>query len=299
MLAYLPCLFAACLLVQDDKSFSGPQPSEPLASFTTDVVLGEYADKSVDLVEIAAGKPIVIVFVHEKTRPAFGMSNLIMRLTERYGQEKLIGGLIYLTEDPTETLAWMRQVQGLLPKKVIVGMSPDGQEGPGAYGLNRHVAVTVLVAKNSKVTANFALVQPSIQVDAPEIFKAIAGVLGETEVPKVSDLMPNGRMAVTPPPTTPAAAPQDPKLRPLLQPLIQRQASEADVIAAANKIEDYAKQNPESRQQIGDIARRMITAQKLQNYGTKKCQEYLTRWAKEFTASPSESPTPESGSPKE
>ena len=297
MLACLPCLFAVCLLVPDYPIFSGPQPGEPFTPFMTTVALGEAADKSIDLVAVAAGKPTVIVFVHERTRPAFGMANLVMRLTERYGQEKLVGGLVYLTDDPTETLAWMRTVAGHLPEKVTVGISPDGKEGPGAYGLNRNVAVTVLVAKNSKVTANFAMVQPSIQVDGPKIFQAIADVLGEKDVLKVSDLMPDRRMAVRRPNAPkPASAPQDPKLRPLLQPLIQKQATDEEVIAAAKKIEDYAKANPESRMQIGDIARRIIAAKKLENYGTKKCQEYLSTWAKEFIAPPKAA---ESGSPKE
>jgi len=40
------------------------------------------------------------------------------------------------------------------------------------------VTVTVLVAKDDKVTANFALVQPSVAVDAPKIIEAIVAAVG-------------------------------------------------------------------------------------------------------------------------
>ena len=40
------------------------------------------------------------------------------------------------------------------------------------------MTVTVLVAKDDKVTANFALVQPSVAVDAPKIIEAIVGAVG-------------------------------------------------------------------------------------------------------------------------
>ena len=79
-----------------------------------------------------------------------------------------------------------------------------------------------------------------------------------------------------------AAAKQDPKLRSLLAPVIRKDATEEQVTAAAKTVEDYAAEHPEARQQIGDIARRIIAADKLANYGTKKCQEYLTKWSKEF-----------------
>jgi hypothetical protein len=39
--------------------------------------------------------------------------------------------------------------------------------------------MTVLVGKDDKVTANFALVQPSLQADGPKIAAAIADALGQ------------------------------------------------------------------------------------------------------------------------
>ena len=47
-------------------------------------------------------------------------------------------------------------------------ISLDGIEGPGNYGLNRKVTLTLLVAKGTKVVANFAIVQPN-ETDAPKV----------------------------------------------------------------------------------------------------------------------------------
>jgi hypothetical protein len=59
-----------------------------------------------------------------------------------------------------------------------VGISVDGIEGPGNYGLNRKVTLTVLVVDKGKVVANFAIVQPN-ETDAPKVAAAVAKVLGK------------------------------------------------------------------------------------------------------------------------
>ncbi len=286
MFVCLPLVLAACCPVAEDPIFSGPQPGEPLPPFVTVAGLKVEDNQQVDLVKSAEGRPTLIVFVHEKSRPAFGMANVLMRMVESK-REKIVGGLVYLTDDPTETLNWMRQVRKHLPKQAVTGISPDGKEGPEAYGLNRNVALTVLVAKDSKVTANFALVQPSLQADAPKIFEAVAEVLGEDSVAKVSDFVPQKdqrMMRGKGKSSTDDASDRDPKIRDLLRPLIQKDATDDEVDVAAKKVVAYAAKNTAARRQIGDIARRIIEAKKLQNYGTKKCQEYLTKWSKEFKA---------------
>lgn len=40
----------------------------------------------------------------------------------------------------TETAEWMNRVPEYFPKQIRLGISVDGKEGPGAYGLNRNVA---------------------------------------------------------------------------------------------------------------------------------------------------------------
>ena len=270
-----------CSLIQDEPVFSGPQPGEKLVPFVATGVLGKDADQKLDIVTETDTKLCVLIFVHERSRPAFGLSNMVLRLVQDRGPEKLAGSLIFLTDDPTETAEWMNRVPDYFPKQIRLGISVDGQEGPGAYGLNRNVALTVLIAKDNVVSASFALVQPSIEVDGPKIFKAIAEVLGEKDVPKIADYQPKGRGESAP--MKREAASQHPEIRNMLSPVIQKTATEEEVVAAAKKVEDFATEHPDFRIQIGDIARRIIAAEKLGDYGTAKSQEYLTKWSKEFT----------------
>lgn len=278
--------FFATLLNQasDDPVFSGPQPGEKLTPFTTSSVLGKQADQKIDLTAESATLPCVIVFVHERTRPAFGLARAVMNLVADRGSKKVTGGLVFLSEDPTETANWIGRISKYFPKGVTVGVSPDGKEGPGAYGLNRNVAMTVLITRNQVVSANFALIQPSVEVDGPKIFKAIAEVLGEKDVPKVSDFggpRYGGRTKKMS--RTEADSKPDSKLRQLLAPMIQKDATNDQVAAAAEKVKKYAEQNTQAKVQIGQIARRIVDAGKLENYGTAKAQEYLKKWAVEFT----------------
>ena len=98
-------------------------------------------------------------------------------------------GVAFLTADATDTKNWIKRAVGALPKNVPLGIAEGGQEGPGAYGLNRNVAITILVAKEGKVVANFALVQPSLQADGPKILKEIVDVLGGGKVPSIEELI--------------------------------------------------------------------------------------------------------------
>jgi hypothetical protein len=92
--------------------------------------------------------------------------------------QPLEAALVLLSADATQTQQWVERARGALPAGVPITVSLDGNEGPGSYGLNRHVAVTILVVKENRVTANFALIQPSMNVDGPKIAAAIAAVVG-------------------------------------------------------------------------------------------------------------------------
>jgi hypothetical protein len=172
----------------EDPVFSGPQVGEELPSFQVLGVLDDLAGKKLDLIERADGKPVILIFVHERTRPAFGLTNLMMKYAATRAKDGLTSGVVLLTEDATATEQWMRIVKGHFPEGAVYGISLDGQEGPGSYGLNRNVALTVLVGNKGKVTANFALVQPSVQADGPKILKAIVEATGGGKVPTIEEL---------------------------------------------------------------------------------------------------------------
>jgi hypothetical protein len=190
-LAGLIALFVAVIARADDKpaEFSGPQVGEKLTPFVGKAMLGDEAGKEFDLVKTAAGGPVAIVFVHEVNRPSVGLARAIGNWAAARKADGLTAGVVFLTADATATGDWMKLAAHALPTGLPVGISPDGLEGPGAYGLNRKVTMTILVGKEGKVTANFALVQPSIQADGPKIGQAIVDCLGKGTPPTAEELL--------------------------------------------------------------------------------------------------------------
>lgn len=264
------------LLAQDqDPVFSGPQAGEPLVAFTMETLLERDAVKKIDPIEQADGKPVILIFVHEITRPSIGLTRVITEYAERWKTKNLEGAVIFLSDDPTETRGWAQRARQAIPQQFPVGISTDGLEGPGAYGLNRNVMMTILVGKENKVTANFALVQPSIQADGYKIVKALAAAL-DVEPPTEE-----GFLAAQPQMRRDdnANARLDAEYRTLMRPIIQKDADESAIDAAAKKLEEAAEKNPALKKRVADAARRIIEADKLDMYGNAFGQAYLKKWA--------------------
>ena len=268
---------ATGLCPAQDKVFSGPQVGEKLKPFKVRGVFDDDAGKDLDFVTKADGKPILLVFVHDANRPSIGLTRVLMNYASTRAKDGLTSGTVWLTDDATEAEAALKRMRHALAKDVPVGISPDGKEGPGAYGLNRNVTLTILVGKDNKVTANFALVQPSIQADLPKVLKEVVAVVGG-EVPKLEDL-PEVKDMVKP---RAAAGGVDPKIPMLMRAVIQLKASPEDVDKAAAEVEKYVKDNEAARKEVGRIAKTVVEGGKLENYGTAKAQEYLKKWAKEY-----------------
>lgn len=260
-----------------DKVFSGPQAGEKLPAFKVRGVFDDAAGKDFDFVTQAKGKPIVLVFVHDFNRPSASMTRVLMEYAATRAKDGLVSGVVWLTDDATEAEATLKRSRHALPK-VPLGISPDGKEGPGSYGLNRGMTLTILVGKEGKVTANFALVQPSIQADLPKVLEAIVKVAGG-KAPKLEDLPGVKEML------RPATKGPDAKLTGLLRALIQKTAKAEDVDATAKSIEEYVKTDEAARKEIGRIAKTIVEGGKLENYGTEKAQEYLRKWAKAYGGS--------------
>lgn len=262
----------------EDPVFSGPQAGEKLPPLKMKAVTGDDAGKEIDVVSQAGDRPLVIVFVHQRTRPAFGLMNTVTRFAASRPKDKLATGVCFLTDDATSTENWVKIVTQHLTKGITHGLSVDGLEGPGAYGLNRNVTLTILVAKEGSVTANFALIQPSIQADGPKVFKAVVDAMGGGRVPSVEQF--SGQRNATRKPDRMRGGQVEEQIRPLLRGLINKQAKPEDVEKAAAEIEAFIEKNPAAGKEIGRIAKTIVTSGKLENYGTPKAQEYLRAWAR-------------------
>jgi hypothetical protein len=167
--------------------FSGPQQGEKLVGFRMRHLTGDEEGGEIDPVEDAAGKPLVLVFVHEINRPSIGLSRVLLTYAAQHRSDGVRAAMVFLPADATATEDFVKRAAHALPEGVPIGASIDGAEGPGAHGLNRKVTLTILVAKENRVTANFALVQPSLQADGPKIAAAIASA-GGFEPPTAAEL---------------------------------------------------------------------------------------------------------------
>lgn len=251
--------------------FSGPQPGETMPPFEARGAFGKWQGESFNPVKDAAGKPLVVFFVHARTRPAFGLTRAIMRYAADRREDGLQAAIVFLSEDPTETDQWLRRIERYFPEGVPVGVSLDGQEGPGAYGLNRNVTLTVLVADQGKVTANFALVQPSLQADGPKIAEQIVKVLGGGKVPTAAELQgdpPRGAMRMN-----------DPRAQRMLRELLRADATPEQVKQVAERMESYLKENADARRAVAGLARQAVRSGRIDNLGTPAAREYLKKWA--------------------
>ena len=106
-------------------------------------------------------QPPVLIFVHEITRPALQLIRPIDHFGAKWADQGLATRIVWLAANPVEAEAFLTRARGSLRFKSPVVISLDGAEGPGNYGLNRKATLTILVAKDDKVVANFAIVQPN------------------------------------------------------------------------------------------------------------------------------------------
>ncbi|MCI0536888.1 MAG: hypothetical protein L0Z50_16865 [Verrucomicrobiales bacterium] len=169
-----------------DRVFSGPQPNEKTTPFKTLELTGPNAGKERDPVTANAGAPTMLVFLHAIERSLVPL----LRVVDQYGAERtnlLKSEIIFLSGDKLDGEQRMKAAARSLQLQSHVSLSLDGSEGPGNYGLNKECMMTILVAKDNKVTANFALVQPGI-ADAPKVLEALAKTCGDSTPPSVEQL---------------------------------------------------------------------------------------------------------------
>jgi hypothetical protein len=162
---------------------SGPQVGDKLGDFKLLGFSGPQADKEFRFLNETKGKTTLVVFVQKITRPALQF----LRPLDDYAakEEKLNTHMVWLTGDKGDkdaTKAFLERAKNSLNLQTPVSICLEGNAGPAAYGLNDMAAVTVLIAKDGKVVANFAYADPNGTV-AKDVIAAVAKALGK-EPPK-------------------------------------------------------------------------------------------------------------------
>lgn len=294
-LVCLASLLATSAVVTADEVeplFSGPQVGETLTPFETQPAFGEAEEVAV--LDGTLDGPVLLIFVHQVTRPSIALTRLLINYASSKENQGLESRLVFLTDDPTDMKAFLQRARRALPQGVQPSISTEGIEGPGAYGLNRKITLTVLVASKGVVTANFPLVQPSIQADASKIGHEIVKVLGGAQAPTLNEMGFDEQRMRRARPQMARDQPgpnRDDLYRRYMTPLIQKTASPDEVEAAAKAIEDFAANTPWFQQRVNDASKLISASPRLTDYGTAKAQEYIKKWATEFA--PSDKPATE------
>src|SRR4051794_31255115 len=78
---------------------SGPQVGDKLAPFAMRGVLDDEAGKQIDLVKDAGGKPLVIYFLHERSRQSVALARQVLNDAAARKAEGLDAGLVLLAAD--------------------------------------------------------------------------------------------------------------------------------------------------------------------------------------------------------
>ncbi len=280
--AYLLCFGLVAGLVslplasgqdEDKAIFSGPQKGEPLLPFKVMGVYDDVAGKELDFVTEAGGKPLMLVFVHKLTRPSFGLTRILQNYCLERKKDGISMAMVWLHEadDRSKAEAYLTRARGSLRIAAPVGISLDGSEGPGAYGLNRSVTLTVIVGNENKVTANFALIQPS-DSEAPKILGEVVKLIGG-KPPTSEDLRKYGRYPD-------AKMRMNPRLVRILRQLEPNDLTSEQLKKIVAEVDKFVGNRRELQQQLGSIAKGWNRRNATKSTAEGRAQ--IAAWAKKY-----------------
>lgn len=164
---------------QDEESLkSGPAAGTALTPIKCYATNGTLRGKEFDAAEKLGTSASAVLFIHELTRNTAPVLRGLDELAEEYGVLGFKTFTVLLSGDRTEAEGRLQRVNGSLRLKNPIVLSTEGAEGPGNYALNRKAALTVVFAKEGKVTKSLALTDTGPN-DVPVLQKAIVEMVGE------------------------------------------------------------------------------------------------------------------------
>lgn len=162
----------------DQPVFSGPQPGEQLSGFTAFELGGDGDQNKIDPIK-KAGDDLHILFFMDNNgagvRGLLGSANAIAKIQSKT-DKKLQFSIVFLTDDVTALNTLGSRIAARLPPTTNLLVSHEGRDGPGTYGLNRNISMTVILAKGNKVVHNFVFPQSMLYPD-PHVMGGIADLL--------------------------------------------------------------------------------------------------------------------------
>lgn len=247
---------------------SGPQVNDKLPDFKAHAHAGPDAGKEFKILDRTKGGPTLLIFMHGQSEVGITRPGLqFLRPVDKYaaGEAKLATQIVWITGDKEKTEGFLKRAEQSLNLQSPVSICLDGgKDGPATYGLNDKVQITVLVAKDNKVVANFALSDPNAN-DSRKVIVAVAKVLGK-EPPKEEKKVEKKKDGKTE---------RSPELQKLMRRMINKDNSEADVKAVVADMLKWAGNDAKKRQELRDYAKLVADLR----YGTEQAQAALKKLA--------------------
>jgi len=261
-------LMAAMLMTAAGDSFpSGPAVGDKLPDFKAQAYSGGDSGKEFQLHDKIKGGPTLLIFMHGPSELGITRPGLqLLKSVDKYAgeQEKLASHVVWISGDKEKTEGFFKRAENALTLKSQLNICLDGgKDGPATYGLNDKVQITVLVAKDNKVVANFALSDPNAK-DATKVIAAVAKVLGK-EAPKEEPKKDEKKR--------PAAGAKSPELQMLMRKMINKDNDEAAVKAVAEEMKKWAGNDEKKLAELREYAQLVAGLR----YGTEAAQAALKK----------------------
>jgi|GEM_PF-1516558 len=162
--------------------FSGPQPGEKLPVFKATSLAGDNNGKELDPTRLAGNKRQVLFFQDVSRTAIAGLLSVMDAIgkIERKTDKDLQIACVFLVDDADRIRKGLTRAFPLLLERGVdvVAVSQGGRDGPGAYGLNRTISQTIILAGDGKVTRNFVFPEPLLYAD-PHVLGGVAELIGE------------------------------------------------------------------------------------------------------------------------
>jgi hypothetical protein len=178
---------------EEPVDYSGPQPGERLPKFDVVDAFEMAEEKPYDVIARIGEKPSILVVIHDmlshkSDEPSLGLAYVLMHYAGTRKDTGLERNVVFLTDDLAAMKEFLTKIRRALPKKETpITISTDGLEGPGSWGFNRNLRMTIVISEQGRTTASFALQQPSVNADTPKVLKELVRVIGG-DVPRLQDL---------------------------------------------------------------------------------------------------------------
>ena len=156
---------------------SGCQVGETTHPFDIADITGPNKGQQLCYVWANGKRPVVLIFARELNE---GLTSLVKKVDafvkENQGQKNMAAFVVFLEEDKTKLEPKLKELAEQEQLSIPLTIAIDGVQGPKSYKLHPDVKTTVLVYKEKKVQANFAL-QKVEKEDVEKILAAAKNML--------------------------------------------------------------------------------------------------------------------------